>query len=161
MPIVDCVCERNIFLIPAVVSCLIPTDEQQSRAARIEGIKNAIRPSFVLDAQLAHMCMTRRLDAGRMRHPECRTEFLQKADRKIHALLFGGGKAIPPLAEFVGEFDFPRQGSLCHRRHNVVNDIFGRLRRRSACSRWGIAPSAVLPAGDPARFQLAFTMRSL
>jgi hypothetical protein len=34
---------------------------------------------------------------------------LQEADREIDALLFRGAKAVPPLAEFIGELDIPRQ----------------------------------------------------
>ena len=35
-------------------------------------------------------------------------QFLQKADGEIDALLFGGGEGVPPLAEFIAEFDIPR-----------------------------------------------------
>ena len=71
----------------------------------------------MLDSQLAHVLMMRGLDSGRMRHPQRRPHLLQQANREVDALLFGGGKAVPPRLELIGEFDSPRQALLCHIRH--------------------------------------------
>jgi len=58
-----------------------------------------------------------------MGHSQRRPCLLQKADGEVDTLLFRGGQAIPPFAEFVGELDFPRRDRLCHGRHYVVNDM--------------------------------------
>jgi hypothetical protein len=63
MPIVDCVRERYILLIPTAVPGFIPTDEQKGRSARIEGVEDTVRASFVLNPQLTHMGVTRHLNA--------------------------------------------------------------------------------------------------
>src|ERR1700730_2352417 len=102
MPVVNCVRERYVLLIPTVIPSLVPSDEQQGRSARIEGVKHAVRAAFVLDTQLAHMRVTRHLDARRMGHPESWAHFLKQADGEIHAFLLGGGKLVPPFTEFVG-----------------------------------------------------------
>src|ERR1035441_1442671 len=42
-----------------------------------------------------------------MRHLQGRTNLLQKSDGEVDAFLLGGGQAIPPLAELIGELDLP------------------------------------------------------
>src|ERR1035441_4455340 len=42
-----------------------------------------------------------------MRHLQGRTNLLKESNAEVHALLLGGGQAIPPLTELIGELDFP------------------------------------------------------
>jgi hypothetical protein len=58
-----------------------------------------------------------------MGHSQIRPGLLQKADSEVDTLLFSGGQAIPPFAEFIGELNFPSRGPLCHVGHYAVNDI--------------------------------------
>jgi hypothetical protein len=44
-----------------------------------------------------------------MGHAERRSNLLEKADREVHALLFRPGQRFPPIAELIGELDFPRR----------------------------------------------------
>jgi len=44
-----------------------------------------------------------------MRYLQRRANSLQETDCEANALLFGSGQAVPPVAEIVGEFDFPGQ----------------------------------------------------
>src|ERR1022692_174990 len=61
----------------------------------------------MLNAQLPHVRVARRLDPRRMRHLQGRTNLLKESNAEVHALLLGGGQAIPPLTELIGELDFP------------------------------------------------------
>ena len=98
---------------PRTIGCcrFCPADEQNGRTARIESVKNGIRPPFVLNAQLTHVRVSRSLDPGRVGHPQGRPGFRKETHGEVDALLFGSGKAIPPLPELVREFDFPRHPS--------------------------------------------------
>ena len=91
MPIVNSIGEWNILFIPAIVAGLTPANQQHCGSTRVERIKDPVRPSLVLNTQLTHVRVTRRLDAGGVRHPQRRTNLLQKAYREVHAFLFRGG----------------------------------------------------------------------
>jgi hypothetical protein len=62
------------------------------------------------DSQFAHMRVTRRLNPGAIGHSQRRASLLQKTDAEVDALLFNGGKIVPPFAEFIGELNLPRHG---------------------------------------------------
>jgi len=61
----------------------------------------------MLNAEFAHVCMPRHLDAGGMRHSQDGSDFLQQRYREIDAPLFLGSEGVPPMPEFIREFDFP------------------------------------------------------
>jgi hypothetical protein len=66
----------------------------------------------MLNSQFAHMRVTRRGNPGAMGHSQRRAGLLQKTDTEVDALLFSGGKTIPPFAEFIGELNFPRHAPI-------------------------------------------------
>ncbi len=46
-----------VFVIPTIVSGLLPTDRQNSASAWIEGIEHTVRSASVLNAQFTHVAM--------------------------------------------------------------------------------------------------------
>src|SRR5215469_6957612 len=61
------VCARDVPLIPAAVTALVATEQQDGSARRVECVQHTVRLPIVLDAQLAHMAATRAVDMARVR----------------------------------------------------------------------------------------------
>src|SRR6516165_9659060 len=63
MFIIWAISNGNELLIPPGVSGLLAANEQDSLALWIKSVQNAVRTTFVLDAQLAHVCLFAAFDA--------------------------------------------------------------------------------------------------
>jgi hypothetical protein len=48
--VVESVRQRHEFLVPAIVACLVPADQQDRRSTRIERVEHAVRMAAVLHA---------------------------------------------------------------------------------------------------------------
>jgi hypothetical protein len=107
--VVDGICKWYGVLIPAIVAGLVTAYQQYCCPTWVERIQDAVRPAFMLNPQLAHMRVARRLNPGTMGHSQRWASLLQEADTEVDTLLLDGGQTIPPSAEFIGELNFP-----CH-----------------------------------------------
>ena len=107
MLVIEPVCNGNVFFVPAVLPGLFSADEQDRASAMIEGIEHAIRPSSVLNAQLAHVAVLRACDAAGMGKRKTGAEIGQKLHAGANRFLFSLGQPVPPGAKFVGVLYLP------------------------------------------------------
>jgi hypothetical protein len=109
--VVESVRQRHEFLVPAIVPCLVPADQQDRRSTRIERIEHAERMAAMLHAQLAHVRVLRARDARAVRMSELRSALLEEPHVGPDRFLLSFRQPVPPLAELVRVLDFPmRQG---------------------------------------------------
>src|SRR5260370_22401865 len=87
-----------------MVAGLVGADEQDRRAARVEGVDDSDRSSAALHAQVR---MLRALDLGRIRKRQVRSLLHQEHRDCGDVLLDAVSQLLPPISEFVGVFDVP------------------------------------------------------
>src|SRR5258708_3018999 len=85
---VDGVRLRHHLFVPAAITRLVPSQEQQRRSGGIEGIKDTIGPALMLNSQLAHMAKLRALDSAAVGKPEGWSGLRQHQHYAFHAVLF-------------------------------------------------------------------------
>src|SRR3990172_9646947 len=99
---------RYIFLVPAVVAALIAADQQNRRAARIEGIQHAVRFALMLNPKLAHLTESRAAHIGAVGKWELRSLGFKQPDGGVDRNLGVLAEPFPPRAKFIGVLHFPR-----------------------------------------------------
>lgn len=109
MLVVDTVRQRDKCFIPPVSPRLVPADQQNSDAQRVECVKRSQWPARTLGSQLPHSRMSRSSDFRTVRKSEGRTEFGEKTDGVGNIVLLILRQGTPPSAELVRELYFP-----CH-----------------------------------------------
>src|SRR5216684_2032027 len=57
--VVNLICQRYVLLVPAVIACLVATQQQKRHAARFENIQNPVGAPVVLHTQFTHSGMAR------------------------------------------------------------------------------------------------------
>jgi hypothetical protein len=97
------------FLVPAWISGLIATQEQNANPARIEGVEYAIGTALMLYAQLAQIREAGTLQRIRVGSLEVRALLLQEPYRVVDAVLLADGESVRPSAELAGELNVPLQ----------------------------------------------------
>src|SRR5574337_6727 len=98
---------RHMHFVPPVIAGLVAAEQENGAAARVERIKNPVRPAFVLHTKLAHVGVPRPFDPRGVREPEIRPLLFEQPNRCIDGLLFRLGQIGPPLAKLVGVLHFP------------------------------------------------------
>ena len=99
---------RYKFLIPAIVSSLVSSNQKDGHSPRVKGKKRAIGSARMLCSQFLHIRITRTYDRIRMGPAKRRTAFTKNDDAGRHIFLLIFVQRIPPLGKFVGEFNRPR-----------------------------------------------------
>jgi hypothetical protein len=94
------------FILP-VGPRLVPADQQNSDAQRVECVKRSQWPARALGSQLPHSRMARSYNLRTVRKPEGRTEFGEKTNRVGNIVLLILRQGTPPSAELVGETLLP------------------------------------------------------
>lgn len=107
MLVVAIIRNRNIHFVPPRIARLVPTEQQDRRAARIECIKHTKRPPLHLDAKFSHVLMARTFDTRSMGVPKMRALFFEQTDGRIYLGLFIFTERIPPRFEWIDEFNLP------------------------------------------------------
>jgi hypothetical protein len=132
MPIVEGIRYGNKFFIPAVISSLVASDQQDRTAARIEGKEHSIGPSRMLYPKFFHIRMARRVNEVRMGTWKSRAHFLKQDHLGVHVHLFSFAQPIPPAGKLVCIFNLP-----FHRRNIAYRLYFvkGGTRESSAYGR--------------------------
>ena len=64
MFVIEAVSHRDIYSIPAIIACLVATDQQYRRAPGVERIERPERSPTMLGPQLSHMPVTGTIDAA-------------------------------------------------------------------------------------------------
>jgi hypothetical protein len=105
--VVESVRQRHECLVPAIVPCLVPADQQDRRAPGVERVEHAVRTAAVLDAKLALVRVPGARDAGAMRVAQVWAARFQQSDRGVDGNLLGLREPVPPLAELVRVLDIP------------------------------------------------------
>ena len=71
---VEVVCERDGFVVPAVVPGLVPTQEKNGSSVWVEGEEDAVGAAFMLGSELLDVREPLAFDRVRVRSRECGTE---------------------------------------------------------------------------------------
>src|SRR5271157_3613274 len=116
MRIVDAIGDRDIFLIPAIISCFVSPNQEQCDSSRIEGIKYAIWPSLMLDSKLTHVRMLRCDDSRGVWERQSWAAFFEQSDSAPNILSLPLIQRVPPLFELRTHFHFPWHAGIiaCH-----------------------------------------------
>ena len=104
----------NHSLIEAIVAGFVAADEQDRGSPRIESEKRAQRAAAMLRPQFLHVRVLRTGQGVGMRPRKTRADLSQKLDAGRNRFLLIRVERIPPLAEFVGVFDFPHRAIIAY-----------------------------------------------
>ena len=78
MFVVESVRHRYIDVVPAVISSLVATDQQNRTAARIEGVERSIGAAFGLRPELTHMTVSGAIDPTAVRKAQVQKQILEQ-----------------------------------------------------------------------------------
>ena len=78
MFVVESVRRRYIDVVPAVISSLVATDQQNRTAARVKGVKRSIGVTFVLCPEFTHVAVLGTVDSAAMRETQIRPTFFEQ-----------------------------------------------------------------------------------
>ena len=67
---INSICQWHIRLIPAIISCLVTTNQEDCAAAWIKSVERTIRPAFMLCPELTQMAVPRSFDSTAVRKTE-------------------------------------------------------------------------------------------
>ena len=107
MPVVEVVSRRDVALIPAVISCLSPSNQEDCHSPWIESVQDSIGLPSVLYPQLSHVSVFGPHYRRRVRERQCGSASPKEADTDCDRVLFGFGQRVPLSTEFVCILDFP------------------------------------------------------
>src|ERR1035437_1686671 len=100
---------RHHLVVPAVITRLVSPDQEKGCPGGIEGVKDTIRPAFVLNSQLAHVAERRAFHAGALRVAKRWPSLHQHQHHALDAVLFRLGEVFVPGLELVRDLDL-----ICH-----------------------------------------------
>ena len=113
MFVVEPVRNRNLLLVPAIVSGLVAAQQENAGSSRVERIQHTVRPPLVLNPEFSHVAVPGRCDARRIweweRWSMLDEEFYDAADADLF---------------LVAEGPKPHR-RLCHVRNNASRVIIG------------------------------------
>ena len=121
--------------VPTWIPRLVSANQQNSSASRIECVKDAVRATFVLNSLLTHVVKLRTANCVGIRSGKRRTRILKHVHRGIDAILFFYRQAVPPFAEFIRKFDFPRHLFIMYLFTYIVKGIIPVEQRGPLCPR--------------------------
>jgi hypothetical protein len=78
MFVVESISHRYIDVVPAVVSGLVATDQQNRDAVWVKGEERSIGTAFVLRPELTHVAMPGPVDSAAMRKAKVRSAFFDQ-----------------------------------------------------------------------------------
>ena len=104
---IDGVRLRHELFVPPVVSGLVPANKQDANPARVKSIQHPLRTALMLNSQFSHILIPGAVNRVGLWPGECRPGFLQDVNAIGDAVLLFGGQSIPPIPEFIREFDLP------------------------------------------------------
>ena len=108
MLVVEPVRDRNLFLVPAIVSRFIAGQQKNAGSSRVERVQHTVGPPVVLNSELSHVAVPGCRDARRIweweRRPLLDEEFYDATD----ADLFLVAEGLEPAGELVGALNIPR-----------------------------------------------------
>ncbi len=97
MLVVQAIRHRDALVVPARVAGLVPAQQQDGAAARVEGVQNPIGATGVLDSQLAQVGVFRGGDPAAVRIPQVGAELAEQFDAGLDRFLFRLGQGGPPV----------------------------------------------------------------
>ena len=107
MFVIEPVRKRHVPLVEPVVACLVATDQQNCRAPRIKGLKNANGIPAALNAKFPHVIVSRTLFPRALGIRQSRSVLLQQFDQRGNVLPFAHRKRFPPVRKRVRVLDAP------------------------------------------------------
>src|SRR5688572_11309711 len=110
MLVIEPVRDRNLLLVPAIVSRLIAAQQENAGSSRVERVQHTVRPPLVLNSEFSHVAVPGRRDARRIWEWERRSMVYQKFNYPADADLFLVAEGLKPSGELVGTLNLP-----CHR----------------------------------------------
>src|SRR5450432_3164761 len=110
--LVKLICQRYVFLVPAVIADFVATQQQKGYAARIKNVKHTVRVSLVLHAQFTQSGVARAVYLAAVRKREMGATLFQQQNGPFDRYAFGFGKPVPPDFEFICNLDVPRHISI-------------------------------------------------
>jgi hypothetical protein len=106
MFIVQPVRDGNVLFIPSLIPSLIPSDEKDRGAPRVERIEDSIGLACMLNPEFSHVTVPRSLDTGTVRETERRSILFEQPTVAAISSCSAHSR-LPPLAKFIGVFNFP------------------------------------------------------
>jgi hypothetical protein len=107
MFVIESIGDRDHAFLESPLAGLVAGDQQNSHAARIEGIEHPQGLAAALHAQFPHMGVARSVDAARIGERQVGAALFQLADMGVDADLLGLGEGVPPCAELIRILDRP------------------------------------------------------
>src|ERR1035437_2001005 len=110
--LVELICQRYLFLVPAVIAGFVATEQQKSYAARIKNVKHPVGVSLVLHAQLTQSGMARAVYLAAVRKRKMGATLFQQQNGPFDRYAFGFGEPAPPDFELIRNLDAPRHTTI-------------------------------------------------
>jgi hypothetical protein len=105
--VIQFICQGNEDFVPTVNASLVSADEQDCVAARVKGVKDAIRFALMLNAQFTHLTVLGAFDVSAMGKTEIHAQVLQQPDRPRYGNLHFLIKGVSPRFKLIRVFNFP------------------------------------------------------
>jgi hypothetical protein len=121
--VVQSVSHGNVDVAPTVVPGLVPTNQQDGGAFRVEGVQGTQRPAAMLRAKFPHVTVLRSFDATAVRETQRRAMHFEQTHGGGQRFLLLFGLAAPPVAELIGVFDFSCHGVTVTKAEHSINGI--------------------------------------
>jgi hypothetical protein len=107
MLVVELVGDRNLLLVPAIVSCLVAAQPENRSPSRVERIKHSVRSTLVLNSEFTHVAVSGRRDTRRIGKRERRAMLYEEFHDATNADLFLVVKGVEPSGELIGSLNLP------------------------------------------------------
>jgi hypothetical protein len=127
------ICNRHKDFVPAVIAGLVSPNQQHRIAVRVEGIKDTIGPSFMLNPQFSHVAVLAPETLLLLRGGQRNAVLFKKQHYGVDTRLLFHGQSVPPTFELIAEEHVNHQLIIARREYSIKG-ILCALRQLSAPS---------------------------
>ena len=117
MFVIESICDRNVFFVPAIVSSLGTSKKENGDSPRVEGVENPVWPAPILNPELPHVPVPGSGDLARLGERELGASLLQEPDYDVDGILFFSIECDPPPLELIRVLYVPGHDSVCRTTH--------------------------------------------
>ena len=113
MFVIESICNWNVLFVPAIISSLRSSKQENGDSSGVEGVENSVGPTPVLDAELPHVAVPGSGDIAGLWKTELGTSLLQEPNNDIDGILFFSIECSPPPSELIRILYVPCHEQIC------------------------------------------------
>ena len=117
MFVIESICDRNMLVVPAIISSLGASKKENGDSPGVEGVENPVRPATVLNPELPHVSMPGSGDLARLGKRELGAFLLQEPNYNVKGILLLSIECHPPPLELIRVLYVPCHDLVCYLTH--------------------------------------------